>query len=103
MIARIWRATATPDNAPHYAEHFENSVLPELRQTLGFVDAYLLQRDAGEQREIIAFTLWESLDVIRNFAGEDIERAVVAPAAQAVLSSFDDTVTHYEITHQANI
>jgi hypothetical protein len=42
-------------------------------------------------------TLWESMDAIRRFAGEDADRAVVEPEARAVLSEFDDGVRHYEV------
>jgi heme-degrading monooxygenase HmoA len=104
MIARIWKAIATAENTLHYIDHFEHAVLDELQQTDGFVDAYLLRRTLDEaegDQELIAFTLWESLEVIHNFAGEDITRAVVAPEAQAVLKRYDDTVTHYEIVRQA--
>jgi hypothetical protein len=31
MIARSWRATATPDGARRYEEHFHIAVLPKLQ------------------------------------------------------------------------
>ena len=37
------------------------------------------------------------MDAIRRFAGEDAERAVVEPEAQAVLAEYDDFVRHYEV------
>ena len=37
------------------------------------------------------------MSAIRKFAGADAEKAVVAPQAQALLSSFDDFVNHYEV------
>jgi heme-degrading monooxygenase HmoA len=40
-------------------------------------------------------TLWDSLEAIIRFAGSDSEHAVVEPAAQAVLASYDTTVTHH--------
>jgi hypothetical protein len=47
----------------------------------------------------MAVTLWDSLASIRAFAGDSLESAVVEPEARAVLSSFDDFVTHYEVVH----
>jgi hypothetical protein len=49
----------------------------------------------------VAVTLWDSLDSIRKFAGDAIDRAVVEPEARAVLSSFDDFVRHFEVAHGA--
>lgn len=38
-----------------------------------------------------------ALDAIRAFAGIDVEKAVVEPAAIAALSDFDASVRHYEV------
>ncbi len=37
------------------------------------------------------------MTVIRKFAGDHLETPVVEPQAQAVLTTFDSTVKHYEI------
>ena len=42
-------------------------------------------------------TLWESLDSIAAFAGNDIATAIVEPEARAVLADFDDFAGHYEV------
>jgi heme-degrading monooxygenase HmoA len=97
MIARVWRCTATNDKAEDYLEHFNHGVLPELRQIDGYKGAYILRRELDDGVELTVMTLWESMDTIRKFSGENVETAVVAPAAQAVLSTFEKTVTHHEI------
>ncbi len=100
MIARIWRASATPEGADGYERHFTASVLPSLRDVAGHCGAYLLRRDAADGRvEIQVMTLWDSMDAIRRFAGDDPGTAVVEPAARAVLLGYDTTVTHHTVTH----
>ena len=101
MIVRSWRCTASRENVPAYVEHFQHAVLPELHQLHGFREATILQRAAADGVELTVITLWESLDAVRGFAGANLERAVVEPAAQAVLRSFDSTVTHYEVVFNA--
>ena len=39
----------------------------------------MLRRDAGDRTEFITLSLWDSLDAIRAFAGDDIEAAVLYP------------------------
>jgi hypothetical protein len=39
---------------------------------------------------------------IRKFAGDEPEKAVVEAEARAVLTSFDDCVTHFEIIDLTN-
>lgn len=97
MIARRWQCTASYENVPHYIEHFQQSVLPELNQLKGFREAYILRRNLDAGVELTVMTFWETMDAIRSFAGEKVENAVVEPAAQAVLQTFDTTVTHYEV------
>ncbi|MEV7806863.1 antibiotic biosynthesis monooxygenase [Microbispora sp. NPDC088329] len=98
MIARIWRASATPEGADGYERHFTGAVLPSLRDVDGHRGAYLLRRDAGDGRvELQVMTLWESMDAIGRFAGADPATAVVEPGAQAVLLGYDTTVTHHVV------
>jgi len=97
MIAREWRAWATPDNAPSYERHFREAVLPHLRAIPGCVGAHLLKREAGGEVELVAVTYYVSLEAVRAFAGDDLERAVVEPAARAVLARFDERCRHFEI------
>lgn len=98
MIARLWSARASADKAPDYTRHLEERVLPATRAEDGYAGALLLERENDDgDIELLVVTLWESLDAIRGFAGDDIERAVVADEAAAVLTGFDDRVRHYRI------
>ena len=102
MIGRLWRGSAAREKANDYMEHLERSILPELGQIAGYRGVYLLQRNLDDGVEFTVLTFWESMDAIRQFAGEEAETAVVAPAAQALLRAFDSTVTHYEVVLQSN-
>jgi heme-degrading monooxygenase HmoA len=97
MIARLWSARAIPAQAPAYTEHLKAHVLPATQAVEGYAGALLLEREDAGEIELMVITLWDSLDAIRGFAGADIEGAVVADEAAAVLTSFDDRVRHYEI------
>ena len=97
MIARTWRGRATPQNAPAYVKHFTETVVPQLKSLPGHRGAWLMQRAAGGEVELVALTLWDSRASIEAFAGCDISRAHVEPQARAVLASFDDFAEHYEI------
>ena len=57
----------------------------------------MLRRAVDGAIELVVLTLWESMEAVRKFAGKEPEQAVVEPEARAVLTSFDDSVTHFEI------
>lgn len=97
MILRMWRALATADKADDYVQHATRKVFPALRAIEGHRGAYLLRRDLGGAVELVVLTLWESMEAVRKFAGAEPEKAVVEPAARAMLTSFNDTVTHFEV------
>jgi heme-degrading monooxygenase HmoA len=97
MIIREWRGRASRERAEAYPEHFRRVVLPELRGIPGFITATLSHRDNGGQIEYLVLTRWQSLDAIRAFAGEAIDKAVVEPGAVAALIDYDDFVRHYEV------
>ncbi len=97
MIVRAWHATATAGGAHAYREHFTHLVLPELHRIDGYRGAYLLQRDSDGQVQLQVLTLWDSLEAIRAFSGANLENAIVEPDAQAVLASYDTTVTHHTV------
>lgn len=99
MIARLWRAWASPANAPLYADFLTGEfALAELRSVPGFCGLQLLQRAAGDEVEILVITRWRDLDAIRAFAGEDAEAAHVAPRARELLARFEDRCRHFEVT-----
>jgi heme-degrading monooxygenase HmoA len=97
MIARTWKAVADKEQVQHYVMHFEKNVFPELRQIMGFLGVYVMEKPVGDGMEIQVMTLWESMEAIQQFAGEQVDQAVVEPEAQAVLRSFDTTVSHHEV------
>ncbi len=97
MIARIWHAQAAGPGADAYQRHFTGAVLPELKSIAGFRGAYLLLERSGEGVGIQVVSLWESMEAVGRFAGDDPGVAVVGPAAQAVLTAYDRTVSHHEV------
>ncbi len=99
MIVRIWRGRATPANADAYRRHVAEHVYPSLGEIDGHLGAFLLHREESGGVEFLAVTLWDSLDTISGFAGEDIETAVVEPQARAVLAEYDDVARHYDVAH----
>ncbi len=101
IIVRMWTARATAEKSGEYVEHATKKVLPALRAIDGFRGAYLLRRTVEGAIELAVLTLWESMEAISKFAGVKPERAVVEPEARAVLSSFDEIVTHFEVVHRS--
>jgi heme-degrading monooxygenase HmoA len=98
MIARVWRGWTAAGDADAYHEYVERSGLETARSVPGNRGAYALHRKDGDQAEFVTVILWDSLDAIRDFAGEDVERAVFFPEDDRYLVERERTVKHYEVT-----
>jgi heme-degrading monooxygenase HmoA len=97
MIMRVWRGFAPRKTRDAYPRHLLDTVRPKLEGIAGFIGLYLLRRDHSDEVEYQVLTMWESMDAVHAFAGDDPERAVVEPEAAAVLTRFDAEVRHYDV------
>ena len=98
MISRIWHGYTTPENAENYKNTLKHEVMTEIegKQVAGFRELKLLRRPMEDEVEFVTIMLFDSLDDIKAFAGEDYEQAFVPAAARKVLKRFDERVKHYE-------
>jgi len=97
VIARIWRGATRPEDAEAYAEYLRETGMREYRSTPGNVGVYMLRRIVGDRAEWITLTLWDSIEAIERFSGEDAERAVYYPEDRHYLIDKDDRATHWEV------
>ncbi|MFF9274887.1 antibiotic biosynthesis monooxygenase [Streptomyces griseosporeus] len=99
MIVRIWRGWTTAENADTYESIVSTRVLPAIaeRNLAGYHGAYLLRRPLPDgEVEFSTVMLFDSLDAVREFVGEDYEVAHVPADARAVLARFDERSAHYD-------
>ncbi len=102
MISRIWHGWTTPANADIYEGLLKEEIFTGIqhRKIRGFEGIQLLRRVVGTEVEFVTIMRFQSLDAVREFAGEDYEAAVVPPKARAVLAHFDARSQHYEIREE---
>jgi heme-degrading monooxygenase HmoA len=97
MIARLWHGWTKPENADTYERLVATKVLPGFEHLKGYKGAYLLREDRDGETEFVTLTLFEDLEAVRRFAGDDYEAAVVPAEAKQLLARFDARSKHYEI------
>ncbi len=103
MIIREWHAWAQNSNQDAYPAHFREHVAAELKNSTGFLGASLRTRREGDGMvEFVVESRWESMTALAAFAGDTMEKAVVAPGAVEALHHFDAAVRHYELVEELN-
>jgi heme-degrading monooxygenase HmoA len=98
LISRIWHGWTTRENAAAYEALLRSEILPGIasRSIRGLSGAHLLRRDVPEGVEFVTVLWFDTLDAVREFAGEDYEAAVVPEKARRLLARFDARSQHYE-------
>jgi len=97
MIARIWNGTTNVKDFEAYSEFMLSRAIPDYEKTQGFIRLTFLRRVEGEIGHFKLITYWESLDVIKNFAGNDILVPKYYPEDKIYLLNFEQKVTHFEV------
>jgi heme-degrading monooxygenase HmoA len=97
MIARRWRGRVPADRSDAYLAYLERTGLPDYAATPGHVRTTVLRRTVDGVTEFELITFWESLDAIRAFAGDDVERARYYPEDRDYLLELPERVEHWEV------
>lgn len=100
MVARRWRGVIPATKAQEYTEYLERTGVCDYKATPGNRGVFVLRRIEGDRAYFEIFTLWDSLDAIRAFAGDEVERARYYPGADDYLIDREPTVDHFEVVSQ---
>jgi antibiotic biosynthesis monooxygenase (ABM) superfamily enzyme len=103
MIARLWHGWTTPANADTYEQLLREVIIPGIaaKGVRGYRGIQVLRRRvSAEEIEFVTIMRFDSLEAVKQFAGDDYERAYVIPRAREVLSRFDERSQHYEVREQ---
>jgi hypothetical protein len=97
MIARIWTGAVRRADRDEYAEYMRKTGVAGYAATPGNRGTWMLRRDVDVRTEFVMFTLWNSLDAVKTFAGEDYETAIFYPEDDRFLIERDLRVKHYDV------
>ena len=105
MISRIWHGYTNQTNADAYENLLKSEIFTGIgdRHIRGYRGIHLLRRSIGDTVEFITIMWFESIEAVREFAGDDYQQAVVPPAARALLSRFDERSQHYDVRTEKGI
>jgi len=98
VIARLWRGAVRAGQGDAYAAYLDRTGTRDCRATPGNRGVLVLRDDAADRAEFVFISLWESMDAIRGFAGDDVERAHYYPEDRDFLLALEPTVQHYDVS-----
>ena len=97
MIARIWHGKTNSKDFEAYTEFLKKVAIPDYQKTPGFKGLTFLRQIRDSEGHFNLITYWDNLEVIRNFAGQDIEKAKYYPEDEGFLLEFEEHVQHFDV------
>lgn len=97
MIARTWHGVTPLEKADEYYTYLLLNGVPDYKATPGNLGVHVLRRIEGDRAHFVLISYWESLDVIRAYAGNDVEAARYYPEDRNYLVELAPRVTHYDV------
>ncbi len=101
MIARIWFGRTRAEDDEAYLGYIEGDPMRELRATPGNQGVMVLRRKDGDETEFGVLSLWDSIEDVKAFAGEDVDVARYFPEDDRFLLELPPRLKHYEGGHRA--
>jgi antibiotic biosynthesis monooxygenase (ABM) superfamily enzyme len=98
MIARIWHGWTKPADAAAYERMLRNEIFPSIaaRNIAGYHGAELFIREDGDEVEFVTSLRFDSMDVVKEFAGADESKPVIFPKAERLIARME-RARHYRI------
>ena len=97
MIARVWRGATLAEDGNAYAAYIEESGVGPARKLTGNRGSLVLRRVESGHTHFETILLFDSLEDVRAFAGDDLEAARFFPEDDRYLVERDLAVRHYEV------
>lgn len=97
MIARRWHGRVPNALADEYLRLMEEVALPDYRAMPGNRGAWCLSRAEGDVTHVEMLTLWDDLDAIRRFAGDDLAAAKYYDFDDRFLLEKEPRVLHFAV------
>jgi heme-degrading monooxygenase HmoA len=97
MVARTWRGWTAREDADAYVDYLLETGMKHYEATPGNRGAYIMRRSVDDRTEFVTLSLWDDLESIKGFAGEDIGKAVFYPEDDRFLVERETVVSHFEV------
>jgi len=96
MITRIWHGRIKTADAKEYREFVIKTGVADYKSVKGNCGVQIWQREEGDETHIYTVSWWNNYESIKQFAGEDFEKAKYYEEDKKYLLEFEEKVRHFE-------
>jgi heme-degrading monooxygenase HmoA len=103
MIVRIWHGRVEAAKADEYAEFIRKRAVPDYSSVAGLKKLLFLRRTDGDAAHFLLMTYWDSMQAVRDFAGERPEKAKYYPEDDDYLLEKEAISALYEVFYESDL
>ena len=101
MILRTWHGRTLLRDADAYETFMRKRAAPDYRSVAGLKQVVFTRRDEGPVSHFLLVTIWEDIEAVRRFAGDDPSKAKYYPEDDKFLLEKEDNSFNHDIFFSA--
>jgi len=99
-IMRLWHGEVALERADAYERFMVERAAPDYSSVPGLLNLFFQRKDEAEKAHFLLVTVWDSMESVRGFAGDDPEIAKYYAEDDGFLLSKERCVSVYDIFYQ---
>ncbi|MBA4053786.1 MAG: antibiotic biosynthesis monooxygenase [Marivirga sp.] len=100
MIARVWHGRTPVSKSEDYKKFLLEVAVKDYKNTEGLIGIEFLHKLENDEAHFTLITFWPSIEIIKNFAGDDFEKAKYYPEDADFLLEFEERVEHHQVFYE---
>ncbi len=96
-IMRLWHGRVPIEKADEYEKFMVSRAAPDYGAVDGLRRLYFQRRDEDTVAHFLLVTVWDSMEAVRKFAGENPEKAKYYPEDDGFLLEKEETSALYRV------
>ena len=99
MIVRTWHGQTRLSDGDEYEGFMKERAAPDYGSVAGLENLFFTRRNEGDVSHFLLVTVWDSIDSVKKFAGENPEVAKYYPEDDGYLLEKEEYSQNYQVFH----
>ena len=99
MIVRTWHGRTRLSDGDEYEAFTIERATPDYSSVAGLENLFFTRRNEGDVSHFLLVTVWDSIESVKKFAGENPEVAKYYPEDDGYLLEKEEYSQNYQVFH----
>ena len=99
MIVRTWHGRTRHSDGDEYEAFMVKRAVPDYCSVAGLEKLFFTRRNEGDDSHFLLITIWDSIDSVKKFAGENPEIAKYYAEDDVYLLEKEEYSHNYQVFH----